>query len=122
MTIERQELGKHGEDLACRELESRGHSVMTRRYRTKWGELDIVTKHGEWTVFVEVRAKSSSSFGDPSESVTSQKQQRLVSMALDYCTRYNLHNSPCRFDVVSIETAFQPPRVTVVEDAFRPGW
>lgn len=122
MTIARQQLGRDAEDLACRELENRGHVVLTRRYRTKYGELDIVTQHGDFTVFVEVRAKSSGNFGDPSESVTSQKQQRLVSMAVDYCARFNLHHRPCRFDVVSVETAFHPPRITVFEDAFRPGW
>ena len=122
MTQARQALGELGEDLACRELERRGHAIITRRYRTKWGELDIVTSHEGVTVFVEVRAKSGGSFGDPAESVTMQKQQRVVCMAQDYVTRHRLDDSPCRFDVVAIETEFTPPRVTVFEDAFRPGW
>jgi putative endonuclease len=122
MTQARQALGVLGEDLACQELERRGHAIITRRYRTKWGELDVVTNHQGVTVFVEVRAKSDGSFGDPAESVTMQKQQRVIWMAQDYVTRNRLDEAPCRFDVVSIETGFTPPRVTVFEDAFRPGW
>jgi putative endonuclease len=122
MTRQRQELGKLGEDLACRELESRGHEIVERRYRTDRGELDIVSTHRGFVVFVEVRAKSGEDFGDGAESITPQKQQQLVWMATDYVTRKRLENTPCRFDVVSIETTVNPPRVTVFEDAFRPGW
>ncbi len=122
MTIARQNLGLFGEDLACRELERRGHTIITRRYRTDHGELDIVSTHAGFTVFVEVRTKSGEDFGDPAESVGAQKQQRLVSMADEYVTRHHLENTPCRFDVVSVETALDPPRIVVFEDAFRPGW
>jgi putative endonuclease len=122
MTLERQALGKLGEELACRELEARGHEIVERRYRTERGELDIVSTHNGYVVFVEVRAKSGDDFGDPAESVNAQKQQRLVWMASDYVARHRLENTPCRFDVVAIETTVNPPRVTVFEDAFRPGW
>jgi putative endonuclease len=122
MTQARQQLGQLGEDLACRELENRGHAIIERRYRTDRGELDIVSRHNGVTVFVEVRAKSSDTFGEPAESVDMQKQQRLVTMAMDYVARNRLDDVPCRFDVVAIEAEFDPPRVTVFEDAFRPGW
>lgn len=122
MTEARQQLGWFGEQLACDELEKRGHLVITRRYRTKWGELDIISQHGEYVVFVEVKARRGSGFGDPQEAVTLQKQQRMVWMATDYLTRNHLLNVACRFDVVGINTETTPPRVTVVEDAFRPGW
>lgn len=122
MTQARQALGKRGEDLACRELERRGHTIVERRYRTQQGELDIVSQHNGVTVFVEVRARSGVTFGDGAESVTLQKQQRLVTMAQVYVTHHQLEDTPCRFDVVSIEAECEPPRVTVFEDAFRPGW
>jgi putative endonuclease len=95
---------------------------LERRYRTKFGELDIVTRHGAFTVFVEVKAKHDGSFGDPYEAVTPQKQQRVVMMATDYVSRHRLHETPLRFDVVSIETGVEPPEIIVFEDAFRPGW
>jgi putative endonuclease len=122
MTHARQALGKRGEDLACAELERRGHTIVERRFRTEHGELDIVSRHQGYTVFVEVRAKSGATFGDGAESVTAQKQQRLVTMAQLYVSCHQLGDTPCRFDVVSIDAELEPPRVTVFEDAFRPGW
>lgn len=95
---------------------------MTRRYRTKHGELDIVARDGGWLVFVEVKARQDGSFGDPEEAVTLQKQQRMVWMATDYLVRQGLTETPCRFDVVGINTLSTPPDILVIQDAFRPGW
>lgn len=122
MTLARQALGLHGEDLVCRELERRGYALLTRRYRTRLGELDIVARHGAWLVFIEVKARNDSSFGDPADAVTLQKQRRLVVMAEDYLARNKCGDLPCRFDVAAVDMRDEPPRITVFEDAFRPGW
>lgn len=122
MTRARQELGEQGETLACAELERRGYIVIARRYRTRSGELDIVARQGEYLVFVEVKARQGGSFGDPEEAVTLQKQHKLAWMAADYLARHNLHDVACRFDVVGVHTHTDPPTITVLEDAFRPGW
>jgi putative endonuclease len=122
MTEARLSFGKYGEDLACDELERRGYDVIARRYRTIHGELDIVARHGDYLVFVEVKARQSGRFGDPEEAVTLQKQQRLVWMATDYLARHRLEDTPCRFDVVGVNTDSDPPSIVVIDDAFRPGW
>src|SRR5687768_18059417 len=98
----RQSLGKRGEDLACAELEKRGYVIVDRRFSTRCGELDIVARDGGVLVFVEVKARSGSSFGSPLESVTWQKQQRLSRMAASYLCTKRLTSAACRFDVVSI--------------------
>ena len=54
MTTERQRLGVVGEELAARELASRGYAILERRYRTRYGEIDIVAEDGETLVFIEV--------------------------------------------------------------------
>ena len=122
MTQERLALGLRGENLACDTLLDRGYAIVTRRYSTKHGEIDIVARDGETLVFVEVKTRRDGSFGDPEESVTLQKQQRLVWMATDYLARHNLEETPCRFDVVGINTDSDPASVVVIPDAFRPGW
>ena len=122
MTKARQQLGWFGEDAACDALQARGYVIVERRYRTRAGELDIIAKHGEYLVFVEVKARQDRSFGDPEEAVTALKQQKMVWMATDYMARNGLREVPCRFDVVAINTDTEPPLVTVIEDAFRPGW
>jgi putative endonuclease len=122
MTIARQRLGQRGEDLACAALEARGYGVLHRRYRTRYGEIDIVAQHEGVLVFVEVRARGSGRFGHPAESVGTQKQQRVAAMAESYLGREGAANRICRFDVVAVETDLDPPRITVYPDAFRPGW
>ena len=122
MTQERLALGLRGENLACDALVDRGYAIVTRRYSTKHGEIDIVARDGETLVFVEVKTRRDSSFGDPEESVTLQKQQRLVWMATDYLVRQKVGEVACRFDVVGINTETTPPMVTIIPDAFRPGW
>lgn len=122
MTHARQSFGLYGEDLACEDLERRGYAIVTRRYRTKHGEIDIIARDQDYLVFVEVKTRQDGSFGDPEEAVTLQKQQRMVWMATDYLTRQNIGEVACRFDVVSINAHTSPPAITLIVDAFRPGW
>jgi putative endonuclease len=104
MTDARQNLGKSGENLAALELESRGYAIIERRYRTAHGEIDIIARHGETIVFVEVRRKSSDEFGTAAESVTPAKQRRVIRMAIAYLALQGLYDRcPVRFDVVAID-------------------
>ncbi len=122
MTYARQRLGLLGEDLARVELERLGYQILDRRYRSRFGEIDLIARDGPTVVFVEVKTKADSRFGDPAEMVTTQKQRRLVSMAEEYASGHHLHATPCRFDVVAVDASIQPARITVYKDAFRPGW
>ena len=114
----RQSFGKRGEDLACEELQRRGYTIVDRRFRTRCGELDIVAREGEVLVFVEVKARSSCSFGSPFESVTPQKRQRLSQMAASYLFLKRLSGVACRFDVVSILENQNGPTVELLRGAF----
>lgn len=114
MSRRRQKLGKSAEDRAVVELERRGYAVLARRYRTRHGEIDIIARHGDVTVFVEVRARSSAARGTAAESVTALKQHRLVRMASDYAARHSLTDRPCRFDVVCLDDAGGPGEVITV--------
>jgi putative endonuclease len=105
MTIKRQKLGKSGEDLAVEELQRRGYAILARRYRTRHGEIDVVARDGETTVFVEVKARTTGRFGGAAEAVTPWKQRRLVSMATDYLARRRLTDRACRFDVITVDDA-----------------
>ena len=114
----RQFLGKLGEDLACEELARRGYAVVARRYRTRFGEIDIVAREGKTTVFVEVKTRDGDMFGDGAAAVTSWKQRRVAAMAIDYLARHRLHDQPCRFDVIAIDVSTAPPRIEVYVNAF----
>jgi putative endonuclease len=118
MTIERQALGKGGEDLAVEELERKGYAILARRYRTRHGEIDIVARDGDTTVFVEVKVRVTAECGTAAEAVTPSKQRRLASMAVDFLARNRLMDRPCRFDVVAIDGAGQDRAITVYPSAF----
>lgn len=116
----RQIRGKTGEQLACDELRRRGYAILARRYRTRGGELDIVARHGETLVFVEVKARTSLRFGSPVEAVDWRKQRKLQHMARDFLSRTGLWRVPCRFDVVAVRLpdGGAAAQIDVIEGAF----
>src|SRR6186997_520150 len=97
----RQSLGKLGENLACAALAERGYAIIATRYRTRVGEIDIVARDGDTTVFVEVKSRAGDQFGGAAAAVTVWKQHKIALMAMDYIARYRIENTPCRFDVVT---------------------
>ena len=55
--------GAEAEAMAAAFLERRGLRVLERNYRCRLGEIDLVARDGDTTVFVEVRQRASSAFG-----------------------------------------------------------
>jgi putative endonuclease len=111
-------LGKAGEDLACEELRRRGYAILDRRYRTRFGEIDIIAREAGEVVFIEVKARAGDEFGGSAAAVTALKQRRLAHMATDYLARRRLLDEPCRFDVVTIDFIGGRPCVEVYTHAF----
>ena len=118
MTMQRQALGRSGEDLAVEEIERRGYAVLDRRYRTRHGEIDIVAEDGDTIVFIEVKARATGQRGTAAEAVTPHKQRKLVAMATDYLSRRHLTDRRCRFDVVAIDGVGEDQRLTLYRGAF----
>lgn len=114
----RHTLGKSGESLACEELRRRGYEILETRYRTRYGEIDIIARDGQTTVFVEVKTRSGLRFGDGADAVTAWKQRRIAKMAVDYVSRQRLHDTPCRFDVVAVDISGGEQRIEVYSNAF----
>lgn len=116
---DRQTLGKLGESLACRELERRGYAILARRYRTRFGEIDIVCEDRQTIVFVEVKARRTGRYGAAAEAIVPWKRRRIAAMALDYLARAKKLEWPCRFDVVAIDGIdTEQQEVQVIQDAF----
>lgn len=82
---------------------------MGRNQHAKGGELDLVMQDGETLVFVEVKHRETTRYGHPLETVTAQKQRRLVHAAHVYLARQQL-SCPCRFDVLAVIGT--PPALT----------
>ena len=94
--------GRKGERIACRFLMKQGFDILSRRYRNRSGELDIIAYEGNILVFIEVKTRSSAKFGEPWEFVDWQKQQTLRRTAEDFIANYDLGQFAYRFDIVSI--------------------
>ena len=94
-------LGDWGEKIAVNYLMKQGYEILDRNYKTKLGELDIVAKEGDIIVFVEVKTRSSRSFGLPQESVNFKKQNKIMRMAMQYLQNRGLRGT-WRIDVVAI--------------------
>ena len=118
-TPDNQKAGKLGEELAADALRSMGYAILASRYRTRYGEIDIIAKDQETLVFVEVKARRNAQFGTAAESVTGLKQRRIIAMAQDYLNRVNRTETPCRFDVVAIDgLGTTQTSVQVIKHAF----
>ena len=94
--------GEAGESMACSYLVDSGFVILARNYRCRAGEVDIVARDGESTVFVEVKERMTESHGEGHEAVTPTKRRRIVRAARLYAAANGLSETPLRFDVVSI--------------------
>ena len=108
-----------GEKIAVSFLRKQGYKILVQRYRTRQGEIDVVCRHNETLVFVEVKARSCFDLGRPEEFVTTGKQKKLTRAALDYLRL--LGNPPIyfRFDVVEVELqGKRGSRCSLIKNAF----
>jgi len=97
-----------------------GMTVLERRFRRRFGEIDIVAREGELVVFIEVKARRGLNYGNPAEAVTARKRRRMGQVALAYLVRRRWEERPCRFDVVEvIALPNAVPQVRHIVDAFR---
>ena len=105
--------GKTGEDKAAAFLKKKGCAIIARNYRAKTGEIDIIAEQGGVLVFVEVKTRDTSTYGEGFESVTGIKQAKIIRTAEFYITQNNVEKL-CRFDVISIDG----DKITHIENAF----
>lgn len=114
-TVER---GTWAEDFACRHLLDHGLQLVTRNYRCRHGEIDLIMRDGSTIAFVEVRLRNRTDFGSGAESVDARKQARLLSSAEHYLQRHATLLADCRFDVVSILQSGNTYELEWIRNAF----
>lgn len=95
-------IGRAGEEAAARYLTALGYRVVERNVRFRIGEIDLVAEEGESLVFVEVKTRTGSGFGEAAEAVTVHKQRQLVRLAEVYLAGRDWQSRLCRFDVVTV--------------------
>jgi putative endonuclease len=111
-------MGKKGEDIAVAYLKKAGYRIIERNYRCVFGEIDIVARDGDTTVFVEVKSRRSERFGAPQAAVGPVKQRKLSMISLNYLKEKKLLGSNARFDVVAVKLLPAGPQVDLIPNAF----
>ena len=90
-----------GEDTAKKYLQKNGYRIIEQNYRTRYAEIDLITRHKGILVFVEVRTKTDERFGRPEETINSNKIRKLIKNAQGYMARKG-YNKEYRIDAVCI--------------------
>jgi putative endonuclease len=101
--MKRRNTGILGEKLAQDFLKKRGYRILETNYRCPQGEIDIVARHKNSLVFIEVRTKTSLEFGSPEESITPTKKERMKATAVHYQQAHSNLPQLWRIDVVAVE-------------------
>lgn len=94
--------GNSGEELAAEFLARKGFEVVRRNYRYGRSEIDLIVKRNDWLLFVEVKTRSSSDFGEPETFVTREKANNIFRAAEHFIFTTNWQGH-VRFDVVSVK-------------------
>ncbi|MCP4715555.1 MAG: YraN family protein [Deltaproteobacteria bacterium] len=118
MTYTRKRLGLQGEEIAVEFLTKQKYKILARNYRCRYGEIDIVAQHKRVLSFVEVKTRSSKTYGAPQDAVGPVKQKKLSRVAQEYLQRHGLENSAARFDVVAVTVSDAGYSVELIQNAF----
>ncbi|MFW6172696.1 MAG: YraN family protein [Elusimicrobiota bacterium] len=107
--------GKRAEKKASRFLEKKDYNILYKNWRCSFGEIDIVAKKENILCFIEVKSKTSSSFGLPRESVDRFKKDKLIKLAKYFVSKNDFYQTTgIRFDVVEI----MGRKINLIQNAF----
>jgi len=113
------ELGQLGEDMALKHLLEKGYQLLSRNFRFKHLEIDLIMQDGDKLVFVEVKTRQTAEIGEPYLAVTRTKQKQIIKVANHYIIENDLHNES-RFDIVSIVHNSYRTAIEHIDNAFTP--
>ncbi|WP_214227019.1 YraN family protein [Pedobacter sp. B4-66] len=114
------DLGKRGEDIAREYLENLGYQILKMNWRHGRAEVDVIANQGGTIIFVEVKTRSSTDYGEPEDFVNIKKERQLEYASSAYIEMNN-HEGEIRFDVIAI--VFENKhlyKINHIEDAFWP--
>lgn len=119
---EKKELGKIGEEIAIRFLKKKGYRILERNYVCKMGEMDVIAREKDTLAFIEVKTRTSTTFGPPQLAVNQTKQMQLSKVALYFLKEKRLEDVKARFDVVAILLRPKGEEIELIKDAFDLRW
>lgn len=116
MTKHNKEAGAWGEETATAWLAERGQEIIARNIRTPYGEIDIVSRQGDVTIFIEVKTLTFSKNFFPEHNITARKREHMLACAEHYAAENGIDH--WQIDVIAIEgKPPENPMVTYFENA-----
>ncbi|PID73992.1 MAG: YraN family protein [Desulfobacterales bacterium] len=119
MTALSRDFGRRCEERAAAWLAEQGYEILERNYVTPLGEIDLIARDRDVTVFIEVKARRDTRFGHPKQAVNRRKQEKLRRAGLFYLKSVQKTGCRMRFDVVAMivpETG--APQMELIRNAF----
>ena len=102
-------IGREVEQALCAKLKRNGLKLISENYSCRLGEIDLIMVDGEDLVFIEVRYRSSNSYGGAQASISAGKQQRIIKAAKHFLmTHPEYTHFPARFDVYAAGSNGEP--------------
>lgn len=95
-------VGNQGEHLAEQYLLKKGYKILTKNYRMRGGEIDIIARINNDIVFLEVKSRTGIEFGDPIAQIGLQQQKTIIQTANHYLIKHNIINKNWRIDVITV--------------------
>jgi len=116
MTKHNQQVGKWGEEVAAKYLIAKGYEVIAQNVRTPYGEIDIIAKQLDVTIFVEVKTLTTSKDFFPEHNITQRKREHMFACAEHYAAENKIDH--WQIDVIAIEgKPGKEPVITYFENA-----
>lgn len=113
--VNKRELGKKYEDVAKEYLANKGYEILDSNFYTHYGEIDIIAKDGNYLVFIEVKYRKNTKYGNPLEAISSRKIKNIRNSAVYYMYSKGVSQlQPIRFDVIGI----LDDEITLLQNAF----
>jgi len=117
MKDQRKEFGRRGEDRAAAFFLLRGFRIIERNWSCRMGEIDLICRKNGVTRFIEVKTRRTRAFGNPEESITAGKMQRLERAVLAYMSSKELSWDNVHVDALAIlAEPGKPPEYHYLED------
>ncbi len=110
-----QNIGRWGEQAAANYLSAKGYDLIARNVRTPYGEIDLIAQKEGFTIFVEVKTRTSRSLGPPEIAVTPRKQQHMLACAEHYAQQNEIDH--WQIDVIAVEEVNGKTEVVHFENA-----
>jgi len=112
----KKELGSKGEIIASDHLKKIGYEILDKNFRTRDGEIDLITEDKGEIVFVEVKTRRNSNFGYPEEAVNEKKIEKMIKVANSWLEKKEKFDNSWRIDIIAIELCSQPPKITHIKN------